>query len=407
MCPAAAQAIQEVAEAYMVSIFEDANLTAIHAKRVTLMSKDMELAMKVKGLEPIQRERTKSPRVKESTTSNRATSVKEISDAPLLSDLDSEHITSLNPSGYIAQTPMDIYLKYILAKQGNTQIYVLPTLGLAEKPLRSHERWLDKACKYPIALLPIVHDGHHSLLVLKRSQPHIVYFADSLTKSKFHGEYYVPDGLMPYLEKRNHGDPIQWMNLRSPHQTCNNCGMHVLQNCEMVYYQGDVENMDLAILLGQHGESGNVNHLRVCIQDLMCRVQGNRIKLDHIGPFLRNTKKPLLIPSHQPVLLQEIIQKHIGKWDVVVIRNKGHKDLISQLSKRNNPNITIYTANELDETNMEVHTVLDIVDGYQSEFQRMDAPGMATHVYVLLILGRTWMDMEPGHTSMKCTPDGT
>ena len=56
---------------------------------------------------------------------------------------------------------------------------------------------------------------------------------------------------------------------------------------------------------------------------------------------------------------------------------------------------------------MEVHTVLDIVDGYQSEFQRMDAPGMATHVYVLLILGRTWMDMEPGHTSMKCTPDGT
>ena len=172
MCPDAAQAIQEVAEAYMVSIFEDANLTAIHAKRVTLMSKDMELAMKVKGLDPIQREHTKSqsplPCVKESTESNRAPNVSGISDAPLLSDLDSEHITSLNPSGYIAQTPMDIYLKYILAKQGNTQIYVLPTLGLAEKPLRSHERWLDKACKYPIALLPIVHDGHHSLLALKR-----------------------------------------------------------------------------------------------------------------------------------------------------------------------------------------------------------------------------------------------
>ena len=36
---------------------------------------------------------------------------------------------------------------------------------------------------------------------------------------------------------------------------------------------------------------------------------------------------------------------------------------------------------------------------------------MATDTYVLLILGRTWMDMERGyimfHTPMKCIPDGT
>ncbi len=42
-------ALQEAAEAYMVSLFEDSNLCAIHAKRVTLMPKDMQLAMRIRG----------------------------------------------------------------------------------------------------------------------------------------------------------------------------------------------------------------------------------------------------------------------------------------------------------------------------------------------------------------------
>jgi len=42
-------AIQEAAEAYMTSLFEDANLCAIHAKRVTLMSKDIDLARRIRG----------------------------------------------------------------------------------------------------------------------------------------------------------------------------------------------------------------------------------------------------------------------------------------------------------------------------------------------------------------------
>merc|ERR1711981_1399370 len=37
-------ALQEAAEAYMVGLFEDTNLCAIHAKRVTIMPKDMQLA---------------------------------------------------------------------------------------------------------------------------------------------------------------------------------------------------------------------------------------------------------------------------------------------------------------------------------------------------------------------------
>merc|ERR1712230_83674 len=35
-------ALQEAAEAYMVGLFEDTNLCAIHAKRVTIMPKDMQ-----------------------------------------------------------------------------------------------------------------------------------------------------------------------------------------------------------------------------------------------------------------------------------------------------------------------------------------------------------------------------
>lgn len=42
-------ALQEAAEAYMVALFEDTNLCAIHAKRVTIMPKDMQLARRIRG----------------------------------------------------------------------------------------------------------------------------------------------------------------------------------------------------------------------------------------------------------------------------------------------------------------------------------------------------------------------
>ena len=46
---AAVGALQEAAEAYLVSLFEDTNLCAIHAKRVTIMPKDMALARRIRG----------------------------------------------------------------------------------------------------------------------------------------------------------------------------------------------------------------------------------------------------------------------------------------------------------------------------------------------------------------------
>jgi histone H3 len=42
--PDALLALQEASEAYMVGLFEDSNLCAIHAKRVTVFPKDMQLA---------------------------------------------------------------------------------------------------------------------------------------------------------------------------------------------------------------------------------------------------------------------------------------------------------------------------------------------------------------------------
>lgn len=42
-------ALQEAAEAYLVGLFEDTNLCAIHARRVTIMPKDMQLARRIRG----------------------------------------------------------------------------------------------------------------------------------------------------------------------------------------------------------------------------------------------------------------------------------------------------------------------------------------------------------------------
>jgi histone H3 len=49
MQAAALMALQEAAEAYLVGLFEDTNLAAIHAKRVTIMPKDMQLARRIRG----------------------------------------------------------------------------------------------------------------------------------------------------------------------------------------------------------------------------------------------------------------------------------------------------------------------------------------------------------------------
>lgn len=42
-------ALQEAAESHLVGLFEDVNLCALHAKRVTIMPKDMMLARRVRG----------------------------------------------------------------------------------------------------------------------------------------------------------------------------------------------------------------------------------------------------------------------------------------------------------------------------------------------------------------------
>ncbi len=45
----ALDALQEAAEAYLVALFEDTNLCAIHCRRVTIKDKDMHLARRLRG----------------------------------------------------------------------------------------------------------------------------------------------------------------------------------------------------------------------------------------------------------------------------------------------------------------------------------------------------------------------
>ena len=46
----AVMALQNASEAYLVSLFEDTNLCAIHAKRVTIMLKDIQLTRRLETL---------------------------------------------------------------------------------------------------------------------------------------------------------------------------------------------------------------------------------------------------------------------------------------------------------------------------------------------------------------------
>ena len=42
-------ALQEAAEVHLIQLFEDTNLCALHAKRVTVMPRDMRLARRIRG----------------------------------------------------------------------------------------------------------------------------------------------------------------------------------------------------------------------------------------------------------------------------------------------------------------------------------------------------------------------
>ena len=45
----ALEALRCAAESYLVGLFEDSNLCAIHARRVTLMPRDLQLARRLRG----------------------------------------------------------------------------------------------------------------------------------------------------------------------------------------------------------------------------------------------------------------------------------------------------------------------------------------------------------------------
>ncbi|KAJ1421427.1 Histone-fold [Sesbania bispinosa] len=42
-------ALQEADEAYLIGLFEDTNLYVVHAKRITIIPKDIQLALRIRG----------------------------------------------------------------------------------------------------------------------------------------------------------------------------------------------------------------------------------------------------------------------------------------------------------------------------------------------------------------------
>lgn len=46
----ALEALQEASEDFLVGVMEDANLCAMHGKRITIMPKDIHLARRIRGL---------------------------------------------------------------------------------------------------------------------------------------------------------------------------------------------------------------------------------------------------------------------------------------------------------------------------------------------------------------------
>ena len=42
-------ALQEAAESFLVELFEDVQLCAIHARRITIMPRDIQLALRIRG----------------------------------------------------------------------------------------------------------------------------------------------------------------------------------------------------------------------------------------------------------------------------------------------------------------------------------------------------------------------
>lgn len=45
----ALSALQEATESYLTGLFEDTNMCCLHAKRVTIMPRDMKLASRIRG----------------------------------------------------------------------------------------------------------------------------------------------------------------------------------------------------------------------------------------------------------------------------------------------------------------------------------------------------------------------
>ncbi|XP_053188004.1 histone H3-like centromeric protein cpar-1 [Scomber japonicus] len=140
----AVMALQEASEAYLVGLFEDTNLCAIHAKRVTIMPKDIQLARRIRG------ERQHSLDVGQHTTLSNGHSTQQLVELLVVADSQLQ-VTGDDPgllvvSGSVSSQLQDLsgqVLQHSRQIDGGTGTDTLGIVALPQMPVDTTDRELE------------------------------------------------------------------------------------------------------------------------------------------------------------------------------------------------------------------------------------------------------------------------
>ncbi|EDW66637.2 uncharacterized protein Dvir_GJ23707 [Drosophila virilis] len=122
----AVMALQEASEAYLVGLFEDTNLCAIHAKRVTIMPKDIQLARRIRGERAFAT--SASPVIAQAASGEKKVSTKKAAATPK-----SKKSTAAPPSHPPTQQMVDASIKNLKERGGSSLLAIKKYIGATYK----------------------------------------------------------------------------------------------------------------------------------------------------------------------------------------------------------------------------------------------------------------------------------
>ena len=434
-------AIQEAAEAYLVREFEDANLEAIHAHRVTLMQHDMWIVRRIRygSMEgPMTPDGEKERKERQKTRNDHKTStqatkagkrkreassktspaepilIPDVDDAAEEPDeqvgplgLQPSNLETLDPGRSIAQTPMDIYLEYIITKADgvvveSTQFVKLTKKGVLPESVKAS---FQRARAAVVGFVPVINHAHYRLFMFKRKDPNSVWVADSDAKPS--ESIILPEGIASLLGN------VKVVNLQSPKQENLECGMHVLQNCEaLIRMNQKGKAKELRDVIGDQGNSESIAYLRTVLRDLMDRLLCPGVTKDDalnilakVKPFLLDIKIPSKKKPNLEAPSQEAVTKYFEPTDVLLVAadpNDPFRGFLSAIDRVVRPKDieTLFESQgrvsfrDPPKNGRRWHTVVELVYGHKGQFQCLLAPALALRFYVLIVNGRHLYDTE-------------